>query len=96
MKTIKKVDIIPVFVEFIPDIKKENHIYISEKYSVAVHHCLCGCLQRTVMPISDTDNNKWKLIKEKDGTVSFIGSVGNYNFPCKSHYVITKNVANFI
>jgi len=35
-------------------------------------------------------------IKHEDGKVSFTPSVGNYQIPCKSHYIITKSVANFV
>lgn len=94
MKTIKKVQIEPVFVELIPYDIERNKIYISEYYGTAIHICLCGCDEKVVMPLGG--GKWWELIKEKDGTVSFIGSVGNFQFACKSHYIITKNVANFV
>ena len=33
---------------------------------------------------------------EKDGKVSLSPSIGNYNFPCQYHYIITNNVANVV
>lgn len=93
MKTIRKVEIEPVFIEFIPEILEENKLYISEEYKCAIHLCLCGCGEKTITPLGGGKN--WDLIKENNGTVSLIGSVGNYSFPCKSHYIITKNIANF-
>lgn len=93
MKTLKKVEIEPVFVEFVPDVLEENKLYISEEYKCAIHLCLCGCGEKTITPLGGGRN--WDLVKEPNGTVSLIGSVGNYNFPCNSHYIITKNVANF-
>ena len=42
MKTLKKVEIEPVFVEFVPDVLEENKIYISEEYKCAIHNCLCS------------------------------------------------------
>lgn len=96
MKTLKKVEIEPVFVDFIPRELEPNKIYISEEYGVAVHNCLCGCGEKTVMPFDDNRPDLWQLVKEKNGKVSFIGSVGNYSFACKSHYIITNNVANFV
>jgi hypothetical protein len=93
MKTIKKITIEPVFVEFIPEVLEENKIYISEQYKCAVHTCLCGCGEKTVMPLY---SDGWSLIKHNNNTVSFTPSVGNYNFSCKSHYIITNNVANFV
>tara|TARA_R110002126_G_scaffold144499_1_gene290609 strand:- start:219 stop:500 length:282 start_codon:yes stop_codon:yes gene_type:complete len=92
MKTIKKVEIEPVFVEFIPDTLEENKIYISEEYGSAIHNCLCGCGEQTVMPLY---GNGWQLIKQNNGKISFTPSVGNYQLPCKLHYIITNNIANF-
>ena len=99
MKTIKKVTIEPIFVETIPTELQEGKIYISEKYGCTAHNCLCGCGERTIMPIDCIIEGKdlgWKLIKEANGTISFTPSVGNYQLPCKSHYIITNNVANFV
>lgn len=101
MKTIKTVIIIPVYVEDIPPLEemKELHVYISKKYGVSVHRCLCGCGIKTVMPIDCIINGKdhgWKLIEEEDGRISFTPSISNYQEVCKSHYIITKNKANFV
>jgi len=93
MKTLKKVEIEPVFVNFTPDVLEENKVYISEEYKCAIHNCLCGCGEKTVMPLY---GNGWILTKDINGNISFTPSIGNYNFKCKSHYIITNNVANFI
>lgn len=93
MKTIKQVEITPVFVEFIPDNLEEGKVYISEEYNCSIHNCLCGCGQQTVLPLI---KGEWQLIKHDDGKVSFTPSIGNFQFPCKSHYIITKNKANFV
>lgn len=93
MKTIKKVEITPVFVEFVPEILEENVLYISEEYECAIHNCLCGCGRKTVTPLG---KDWWKLIKHDDGRVSLTPSIGNFQFDCKSHYILTKNVANFV
>ena len=77
----------PVFVDNIPDNLEEGIVYISIKYATAVHKCCCGCGQEAVTPLSPID---WQLIF--DGrTVSLTPSIGNWNFPCRSHYWITKN-----
>lgn len=83
----------PVFVEFIPDNLEEGKVYISEEHNCSIHNCLCGCGQQTVLPLT---KGEWQLIKHDDGKVSFTPSVGNYQFPCGSHYIITKNKANFV
>lgn len=101
MKTLKKVIIEPVFIDgYMPDFEtmEEFKIYISEKYGTAIHKCLCGCGSKVVLPIDciiEGHDYGWQLIKEVNETVSFTPSVGNYQLPCKSHYIITKNVANF-
>lgn len=94
MKTLKKVEIIPVYVKNIPETIENNTLYISEEYKTAIHLCLCGCGEKTITPLGGGRN--WDLIKENKGKVSLIGSIGNYNFPCKSHYIITNNIANFV
>lgn len=99
MRTIKKVSIEPIYVEFIPKELEEGKLYISERFGVVIHNCLCGCGERTVTPIDNVINGKdhgWKLIKHDDNKVSLIPSIGNYQMPCKSHYILTKNVANFV
>jgi hypothetical protein len=43
MKTLRKVEITPVFVEFIHDTLMQDVIYISKEFQTATHLCLCGC-----------------------------------------------------
>lgn len=98
MKTIKKVEVDFKYVEFIPDIMEERTIYISEEYGTSIHNCLCGCGEKTILPINNVINGidyGWKLIKENNEKISFTPSIGNYHLPCKSHYIITNNIANF-
>lgn len=96
MKTLKKVEIEPVYVETMPDYVsfEEGKVYISEKYNVSIHRCLCGCGEKTVLPLHPITG--WVLTKNSAGKVSFTPSVGNFQIPCKSHYIITNNVANFV
>ncbi len=95
MKTLRKVEIQPVYVEFMPDTFDENKVYISEEYGCSIHNCLCGCGEKTVLPLDKIHG--WELIKYDDGNkISFTPSVGNFQLPCKSHYIITKNIANFV
>lgn len=97
MKTLKTVEIEPIFVDgCVPDFvdMEECKIYISEEYGVSIHKCLCGCGRKTVLPIDPVHG--WVLIKHENGKVSFTPSASNYQMPCKSHYIITKNKANFV
>jgi len=76
------------FVEFIPPILDEGFLYISIDYKTALHLCICGCGNKVVTPISPSG---WKLTFNGK-SVSLYPSIGNWNFPCKSHYFITENV----
>ena len=99
MKTLHKVTITPKYVNTIPEDLEENVIYISEMYKVSVHNCLCGCKSKTVLPINCIIEGKdmgWQLTKNQDNTISFTPSIGNYQLPCQSHYVITNNIARFL
>jgi hypothetical protein len=95
MKTLKKIEIKPVFVEFIPEKLIQNEIYISKEYGTAVHLCLCGCGEKAVMPLNPKFSSSWNLM-EKDGKVSFSPSILNTNCPNRYHYIITENIANVV
>jgi len=75
------------FVEFIPEVLKEGVVYISLPYATASHKCCCGCGNVVVTPITPTD---WKLTFDGE-TISLFPSIGNWSFPCRSHYWIRQN-----
>ena len=75
------------FVEFIPRELDEGIVYVSREYGTASHKCCCGCGKEVVTPLSPTD---WMVSVER-GLVSLNPSIGNWNFPCRSHYWITKS-----
>jgi Family of unknown function (DUF6527) len=75
------------FVEFIPDALEEGALYVSIPYTTAAHLCACGCGHEVVTPLSPTD---WQLIFDGE-TVSLKPSIGNWSFPCQSHYWIERN-----
>jgi len=75
------------FVEYIPGELEEGIIYVSTEFATASHMCICGCGLEVVTPFSPTD---WKLIF--DGvSISLDPSIGNWSFPCQSHYWIKHN-----
>ncbi len=76
-----------VFVDFIPRDIKEGTLYISREYKTAMHKCCCGCGKEVATPLLPTD---WKLYTH-GASVSLEPSIGNWNFECKSHYVIRRN-----
>jgi hypothetical protein len=75
------------FVKNIPDDIENGVIYISIEYATAIHRCCCGCGEEVVTPFSPTD---WQLTFDGE-TISLYPSIGNWNFPCRSHYWITQN-----
>lgn len=77
----------PEFVDFIPERLDQGVIYISKRYATAAHLCCCGCGVEVVTPLNPA---KWRLT-EKGGKVSLYPSVGNWSFPCQSHYWIDDN-----
>jgi len=92
MKTLRKVEITPIYVDEIPDILEQNKIYISKKYRTASHLCLCGCRREVVTPLT---NRGWELTELPDGKITISPSIGNFQ-SCNTHYIIIKNVANFV
>jgi hypothetical protein len=75
------------FVEFIPEELEEGIAYISIPYKTVIHLCVCGCGNKVVTPLSPND---WELTFNGTG-ISLYPSIGNWSFPCKTHYFITKN-----
>lgn len=76
------------FVQYIPDVLREGTLYISIQFATVVHKCCCGCGKEVVTPLSPTD---WKLIFDGE-TISLDPSVGNWSYPCQSHYWITESL----
>lgn len=77
----------PEFVEYIPDNLADGVLYVSMSFATAAHKCCCGCGNKVVTPLSPAE---WKLMF--DGvSVTLHPSIGNWGFPCKSHYWIRNN-----
>jgi len=94
MKTLKIVEITPVYMEEgLPekDQMKPDTLYISEQYKGCSHLCLCGCGVECYLPLTQ---GQWMLTNQ-DGKVSLTPSILQ-RFDCRSHYIITKNKANFV
>lgn len=77
----------PEFIELAPPELRVGVLYVSVRYSTAIHRCCCGCGQKVVTPLSPTD---WQLFFDGD-SVSLTPSIGNWSFKCQSHYWIRKN-----
>jgi hypothetical protein len=72
------------FVHYIPEQLEPGVIYISMDYATAAHSCCCGCGEQVITPFTPTD---WELTFDGE-TVSLWPSIGNWNFRCRSHYII--------
>ena len=68
----------------IPEKLNAETLYVSIDFATAAHSCCCGCGREVVTPLTPTD---WRITY--DGvSISLFPSVGNWNFPCRSHYWI--------
>jgi hypothetical protein len=79
------------FVEFIPEELADRTLYISMRFATVSHLCACGCKTKVVTPLKPTD---WKLTFDGK-TITLNPSVGNWSFPCRSHYWIRNNVVEW-
>ena len=75
------------FVDHFPEVPEEGVIYVSVPFATATHRCCCGCGQEVITPLSPTD---WRLTFDGE-SVSLAPSIGNWSFPCQSHYWIRRN-----
>lgn len=75
------------FVEHIPERLDDGVLYVSITHATAAHKCCCGCGNEVVTPLTPTD---WELTYN-GVTISLNPSIGNWNFPCQSHYWIRRN-----
>jgi hypothetical protein len=83
MNKLTKIELLRV--QYIPKELKPGVLYVSEEFGAAVHLCACGCGSKVSTPLSPTE---WVLEDTVDGP-SLFPSIGNWQFPCKSHYWIS-------
>jgi hypothetical protein len=75
------------FVEYIPPDPQEAVVYVSTAYATVVHLCACGCGTKVVTPLGPAE---WSLTFDGE-SISLNPSIGNWEFPCRSHYWISHN-----
>jgi len=73
-----------VEVDSIPEKLQANTLYVTTEGDVAGHLCACGCGREVITPLSPTD---WSITIERRGP-TLSPSIGNWAFPCRSHYFI--------
>jgi hypothetical protein len=94
MRTIRQHILTPQFVEFMPEVKEPNILYISKRFNLAIYLCDCGCNGQNVLPLSNSGiGHTWKCT-EQDGKVSLMPSI--LNNVCGTHGVLTNNIVNII
>lgn len=74
-------------VKSVPDTLRTGVLYISVDYATAIHLCFCGCGREVVTPFTPND---WQMMFDGE-TVSLSPSIGNWSYPCHSHYWIRNN-----
>jgi Family of unknown function (DUF6527) len=72
-------------VAFMPRDLSPGVLYVSEEYAVAGHLCACGCGNKVIVPLGPAE---WTF-HENAGRPTLRPSIGNWQLPCRSHYVIT-------
>jgi len=75
------------FVKSVPETIEDGVLYASMEYATVIHKCCCGCGHEVVTPLSPRD---WKLAFDGE-TISLHPSIGNWSFPCQSHYWIRND-----
>ncbi|WP_127794355.1 DUF6527 family protein [Agromyces sp. LHK192] len=81
----------PVVLKYIPRTLEPHTFYISEVYGTTAHLCACGCRTKVFLPLSPAE---WRVKFDEVG-ITVRPSVGNWEFPCRSHYFITQNAVQW-
>jgi len=71
-------------VDHIPSDMREGIVYHTEEFELAGLLCACGCGHRVTLLVPDS-HRVWS----QDGMATVRPSIGVFDAPCKSHYVIT-------
>lgn len=71
-------------VTYLPKELAPGILYVSDEYAVAGHLCACGCGNKVITPLGPTE---WSFT-EQNGRPSLWPSIGSWQLPCRSHYVI--------
>lgn len=80
------------FVELIPEKLADGVVFVSTTYCIASHLCCCGCGREVVTPIAPKE---WSVTFDGE-SVTLHPSIGNWRFPCRSHYWIRKNHVEWV
>jgi len=73
-------------VHFMPKELRSGILYVSQEFGTAAHLCACGCGSKVRTPLDPT---AWSVEETKKGP-TLRPSVGNWQKPCRSHYLIIR------
>lgn len=73
-------------VHLMPKTLQPGILYVSQEYGTAAHLCACGCGAKVRTPLGPT---AWS-IEETPRGATLHPSVGNWQKPCRSHYLIIR------
>ena len=73
-------------VHFMPKELRPGILYVSQEFGTAAHLCACGCGSKVRTPLGPTE---WSVEETKRGP-TLHPSVGNWQKPCRSHYLIIR------
>lgn len=71
-------------VHYMPAVLEPGVLYVSEEFDIAMHLCACGCGTIVRTPLGPTE---WSFEETAKGPTMH-PSIGNWQHPCKSHYLI--------
>lgn len=72
------------FVRSAPGLLAPGVLYVSMEHAAVLHLCACGCGHQVVLELSPM---RYTLTYDGQG-LTLDPSVGNWSFPCRSHYLI--------
>lgn len=74
------------FLTSVPAELEDGVLYVSLEYATAIHLCACGCRREVITPL---DPGKWSMTFD-GAAVALRPSIGNWSYPCRSHYWIER------
>lgn len=69
-----------------PKVLDVGVLYVSREFGTAAHLCACGCGAKIRTPLGPAE---WSVEETKAGP-TLRPSVGNWQQPCQSHYVVWR------
>lgn len=74
------------FVEHFPEPLASGVLYVSVPFASVAHACACGCGREVITPLSPVG---WSITFDGK-SISISPSIGNWSFPCRSHYLVER------